>query len=295
MNHPFFSIVIPTYNRVDTIQESIKSVLKQTFENYELIVVDDGSTDNTEKVVSSIQDNRIRYIYQGNAGVSQARNTGATHARGEYLLFLDSDDSFTPRYLEKLHAEFLKGQYIIGFGYARCVDVNGTEISFQEPQKSMELFGQRLAGSFAIAKVFFETTNGYDPKLSYSENTEFFLRLKLQYQWSENSICLVVDEGVIVNSRDSKQRFANYSVSKYKSVGYFLEKHKTYFSQAVEVFLLFKAIYAISAFQNGDVKEAKRSILQVIRKRPFRLKPYLHYLMFNLPFLARRHWGTQKS
>ena len=125
MNYPFFSVIIPTYNRADTIQASIKSVLNQTFENHELIVVDDGGTDNTEKIVTGFQDNRIKYIYQPNSGVSQARNTGAAHARGRYLLFLDSDDSFTPQYLEKLNEEFLQGRFVIGFGFARTVDANG--------------------------------------------------------------------------------------------------------------------------------------------------------------------------
>jgi glycosyltransferase involved in cell wall biosynthesis len=294
MNNPFFSIIIPTYNRANTIQGSITSVLNQTFGAFELIVVDDGSTDNTKEVVSNFRDNRLKYVRQANAGVSQARNTGASQAAGEYLLFLDSDDSFTPRYLEKLHAEFLKGRYIIGFGFARTVDANGKEISFLKPQKSKELFGQRLAGSFAITKSFFKASSGYDPQLSYSENTEFFLRLKLGSQWDEDSICLVPDEGVIVTSRDSRMRFLGYSGSKYKSIGYFLEKHKTYFSQEVEVFLLFKAIYAIGAFQSGDVREAKRAIMHVICRRPFRLKPYLHYLMFSFPFLARLHWGPRE-
>jgi len=95
------SVIVPTYNRADIISETIGSVLNQTYQNFEIIVVDDGSIDNTREIIVNINDPRIKYIYQENAGPSAARNNGIKNAQGEYVAFLDSDDIWLPEKLEK--------------------------------------------------------------------------------------------------------------------------------------------------------------------------------------------------
>ena len=97
------SVVIPTYNRGHVIRKSIESVLNQSFDDIEVIVVDDGSTDDTKLVVHNINDDRVRYIYQHNAGACAARNTGIDCAGGDYIAFQDSDDIW--------HSEKLERQY----------------------------------------------------------------------------------------------------------------------------------------------------------------------------------------
>jgi len=88
---PTVSIIIPTYNRTNMVKEAIQSVLEQTYTDYEIIVVDDGSTDNTRETVTALSD-KIIYIYQQNQGRSYARNHGISLAKGDYIAFLDSDD-----------------------------------------------------------------------------------------------------------------------------------------------------------------------------------------------------------
>ncbi len=96
---PMFSVVIPTYNRADLIRAALDSVFAQEFKDYEVIVVDDGSTDSTREILESY-DNRIRLFTQGNKGPGAARNLGLDHATGEYVTFLDSDDLWFPWTLE---------------------------------------------------------------------------------------------------------------------------------------------------------------------------------------------------
>ena len=99
MQNPFFSIILPTYNRAHMIGKAIESVLAQTYTNWELLIIDDGSTDNTKQVIETYTDNRIRYLYQQNAERSAARNNGIAHAQGQYICFIDSDDYYFANHL----------------------------------------------------------------------------------------------------------------------------------------------------------------------------------------------------
>ena len=103
--NPTFSIIIPTYNRANLLPETIRSVQNQTFEDWECIVVDDGSTDNTKQVVEEIinSDSKIKYVFQENAERSAARNNGIRNSSGVYICFLDSDDNFLSNHLQELH------------------------------------------------------------------------------------------------------------------------------------------------------------------------------------------------
>jgi glycosyltransferase involved in cell wall biosynthesis len=136
-NPPVISVIIPTYNRAHLVGRAIRSVLAQTFQDWELIVVDDGSSDNTEEVVCSFQDPRICYIsHEVNRGGSAARNTGIKVARGEYVSFLDSDDEWLPEKLEKQLACFRNTQ-MEQLGMVVCgridLDEKGEKVTEKNP------------------------------------------------------------------------------------------------------------------------------------------------------------------
>lgn len=86
------SIIIPLYNKAESIKTTLESVLSQSYTDFEVLIIDDGSTDDSKNIVSEIHDDRIRYIYKDNGGVSSARNYGAMNAKSEWLFFLDADD-----------------------------------------------------------------------------------------------------------------------------------------------------------------------------------------------------------
>jgi glycosyltransferase involved in cell wall biosynthesis len=117
---PFFSIIIPAYNRAFILRETIESVQSQSFTNWEIIIVDDGSKDNTKELIASIsqEDSRVRYIYQNNAERSAARNNGSEHAKGSYFLFLDSDDKYAPNHLESLSQSIIQKNYPVALFFS---------------------------------------------------------------------------------------------------------------------------------------------------------------------------------
>lgn len=105
MKRTFFSVIVPLYNKADYIEKALQSVLAQTYTDFELIVVDDGSTDNSLQVVQSIQQLstfNFQLLTETNAGVSTARNNGAKVAKGDYLAFLDADDWWEPTFLDEM-------------------------------------------------------------------------------------------------------------------------------------------------------------------------------------------------
>ena len=119
-----FSIILPTYNRAEMIQNAINSVLKQTYKDWELIIVDDGSTDKTKDVIDKFieKDNRVKYLYQKNQERSAARNNGIKEAKGDWICFLDSDDIYHVNHLEEFknlikQKESKRGLYFSGLSF----------------------------------------------------------------------------------------------------------------------------------------------------------------------------------
>lgn len=144
---PTFSVIIPTYNRSSYLRQTLESVWRQTFNDYEIIVVDDGSTDDTAACLSQISDN-VTVIRQPNSGPGSARNKGAQHACGEYLAFLDDDDLWFPWTLETVselivwndHPALIAAK-LVGF-------TNPAEFNSLEPSKmSVQVFSDYLASS----------------------------------------------------------------------------------------------------------------------------------------------------
>src|ERR1700761_4728013 len=117
MSEPFFSVIIPVYNRADVVTAAIESVLAQSFQDFEIVVVDDGSSDDPQSAIAAIGDPRIRFLRQENQGGGRARNTAIDAARGRYIAPLDSDDIFLPHHLQTMK-DLLDGTTNL-VGYAR--------------------------------------------------------------------------------------------------------------------------------------------------------------------------------
>jgi glycosyltransferase involved in cell wall biosynthesis len=177
------SAIIPTYNRAHVILRSLKSVLAQTTLASEVVVVDDGSTDNTREILAPYLD-RITYIRQENAGVSAARNRGAREAGGEWLAFLDSDDEWLPGKIERQLQELKANPHaILVYGGARIRQPDGSESEGRGTPVS-ELGtalrnGTAIPPSVAVVRRdVFLRVGGFDESLSFGEDWDLWLRLK---------------------------------------------------------------------------------------------------------------------
>jgi glycosyltransferase involved in cell wall biosynthesis len=177
---PFFSIIIPTYNRSATISKTINSIASQQFRDHEIIIVDDGSSDDTEDVIKSLG-NSVRYVAKRNSGPSASRNFGAQVSNGRYLYFLDSDDNAINESLQEFYAGIISEDFP-DLICSEVLRINKHEKLIHEKHQrgnDAEDF-QFLAGSFCISKELFFQIGGYDEKLRHGENSEFKLRLKLR-------------------------------------------------------------------------------------------------------------------
>lgn len=218
---PLVSVVIPAYNRAHSVCRSVESVLRQTYRPLEVIVVDDGSTDNTLEVIGVFGD-LIKVVRQPNAGPSAARNTGVTHAKGEIIAFLDSDDTWKPEKLERQ----VRLMIAAGPRVPCCVCNAETIAGGRRGQNSFEIAGvvsglaegywlnpaDLIASRFllfnqvvAIWRAAFEKTGGFNEAMKILEDHDLAFRLSLLGPWAFISEPMVIKydeaDGIGVQAR----------------------------------------------------------------------------------------------
>jgi glycosyltransferase involved in cell wall biosynthesis len=179
------SVIIPSYNSARFVAQAVDSVLAQTYPDFEVIVVDDGSTDDTQVVLAAYS-GRIRYIRQENRGLAGARNTGFLASRGDYLLFLDSDDLIHPDKLA-LHVSLMEAEPASGLVYSAWQQINadGTQVLGEvRPNRQGQLLKELLrrhffffASAAVLRRECLERVGLFDESLQWSEDADMWLRL----------------------------------------------------------------------------------------------------------------------
>lgn len=218
-----FSIIIPTYNRAHFLPKAIESVLEQTYSNWELIIIDDGSTDNTLDVVENYADERIKYIYQENAERSAARNNGIRHANGEYICFLDSDDYFLKNRLTNLDSFIAKQQSMPFFIITNIKkelnnQIVDNQIGNSSEFKHASLFQNMVTPNMVcIHKSLFDKDLFIEKfKTAYWEDTHLWIRLSVKHGFvffNDNSVVQVEHDSRSINeiSKDKlRKRYADH-------------------------------------------------------------------------------------
>lgn len=189
---PLISVVIPVYNAEKTIRETIESVLNQTFTDFEIIVINDGSQDATVEIVSSIKDPRLKVFSYPNAGQAIARNRGISHAVGEFISFLDADDLWTPDKLEaQLKALKENPQAAVAYSWTNYIDESskflrqGSYVSVSgDVHKNLLVvnFVENGSNPLIRAKALADV-GGFDASVTPAEDWDMWLRLAARYQF----------------------------------------------------------------------------------------------------------------
>lgn len=199
-----FSVIIPTYNRSKFIAKAIQSVRDQDCEDWECLIIDDGSTDNTKEIVEAFTDDRIHYIYQVNQERSAARNNGIKLANGKYICFLDSDDYMLKKHLSHFTKHFSKFDpdktFLISNTY---LNIDGKEIDSESheiitPKTNIENIFLRPFGTqrVCISKPLLELGELFDPKINIGEDTELWSRLAkkgVQFNYTNEFTTVLVE------------------------------------------------------------------------------------------------------
>ncbi len=188
MTTPFFSVIVPVFNRAPVLEKALRSVLAQSCQDFEIVVVDDGSSDSPKTVVDRIGDPRIRFLRQENQGGGMARNTGINAAKGRFIAPLDSDDVFLPLHLERMKLLLDGTENVVG--YARVLVDRGDGRTMLKPPRAIR--SDEDMGEYVLCERGFVPTITtvvereiaqrvrYHPKLRAAEDVDFAIRLALE-------------------------------------------------------------------------------------------------------------------
>lgn len=275
---PKVSVIIPTYNHARYLPDAIESVLGQSFADWEAIVVDDGSRDDTSEVMGRFGDSRLRYVWQENRGLSGARNTGITRARGEHIALLDADDIWEPAFLERSVA-LLERSPDIGATYCgfRYMDAAGNLL----PQSVMKmvsadrfrnelLLGNWLSpGTVLVRASLYRTAGPFDEALRACEDFDMWLRMSVDHSFAGFPDVLLRYRRVGDNMSDDVDRMA-------KALFSVLQKHLGSLEEPVATWTELKR-NAVSTIFNmrvqgylaqGRTAESAESFLWLLQHRP---------------------------
>jgi len=278
---PLISIITPTYNRADFLGQAIDSVLAQTYQRFELLIVDDGSTDSTRELVEAYNDERISYRYQENQGQSVARNLALSIARGDFVCFLDSDNAWFADKLEKSLKAFAEYPDV-DVVYGDCVIIN--EKNEEVSRKNMRRYSGYIAplmlkdnfismNTTMTRRKCFEEMGGLGGKRRVADDYDLWLRFSARYQFYHLpeffAYYRVMDDQI---SSDKVRRFET-------NEAIILDFLKAYpdavtpkqADEGLCVFYTRKARYFASV---GNRKESVAAIAKAIRYNPFAKAPW---------------------
>jgi glycosyltransferase involved in cell wall biosynthesis len=290
---PVFSVVIPTHNRAHLLARAIRSVLAQTFQFFELLIIDDASTDETAQMVKLFVDSRLRYIRrESSGGAAAARNTGIRQAKGEFITLLDDDDEYLPQFLEETYQHFTTASEQVGLSWCGLRRVEDTSSGEQvlsddvwQPKfKSREhahlsfLRSRRIGtnSGICIRKSCFDSIGLFDDTMRKAEDTDFFIRLVRQFDF------VVVPSVLIKIHLHPGPRLTIYDQQMGAAYEKIIEKNIDALRQHPDLWAALHYKTGWLYYHGGDKTKARYFIRQALRRNPFHIKTWLGFLLLEI-------------
>ena len=292
---PQVSVIIPTHNRSHLLRTALGSVVCQTFDDFEIVVIDDHSTDDTKSTVAKFADDRIRYLRnKGKNGPSIARNLGISAALGEYIAFLDDDDEWHNAKLEKqIDLVNRCSQQVCGVYTNRLIVDKKTNHTISDDPGAEVLRGNLLyqlliknpihTSTLLVRKICFKKIGCFDESMRYMEDRDLWIRLAMHWEFEYVDEPLVTayyhgDEHLSHNL-DGQTQGREILLSRYER---FLKKHRKSWSK---MHVCLGAQYC----QLGNMKRGRSKLLAGIKIDPFNKMAYFHLLTSALGATGYRH------
>lgn len=294
---PFFSIIIPLYNKANYITETLKTVINQTFTNFEIIIVNDGSTDNSIKRVTSFKDKRIKIINQKNQGAAAARNKGIDEAKSNLIVFLDADDLWFNNHLEELknlYHDFPNcGMYcnryktkisknkLVSNSYSNSIadDFRGVIPDYFEASLVNRV---SFTSSIMVPREIIKTYHGFDINISSGQDLDLWTKIGIDHFVAISNKTTAIYRFEVADSL-SKTSFLSkklIDLNKFKA----FERENKSLRKFIDIYRL---EYAMQYRIAGDIKKSKNFISDIRSKIPLKTKILLHMPSYVLRLLLK--------
>jgi glycosyltransferase involved in cell wall biosynthesis len=294
---PKIAVIIPLYNKENFIKQTLESVLHQTFTDFEVLIVNDGSTDKSWEIVSEFTDERIRLYNQENSGVSKTRNTGIANASGELIVFLDADDYWYPNHLEEIYQLYLDfpecGIYASRY-FMKISEKHRIQTTYKPAvlddfrgilpdyfAASMH-FRVGLTSAIAIPKKVFQNEFLFNPELNGHEDLELFTKIAIEKDVAVSD-AFTVEYNFAVENQLSKIQFIQKKIIRFNQFERFEKKNSS-----LKKFLdLYRLEYGLQFRIIGELEESKLYLKGITSKIPFKTKVLLKTPSFLLQTLVK--------
>ena len=280
---PKVSVILPTYNRAHLVGRAIESVFKQSYSDLELIVVDDGSTDNTQSDIKKFSDSRFRYVAVSHGGGAAARNAGIQAAKGQFIAFQDSDDEWFPSKLEKQMNLFSESNSEVGAVYCGFYKIGRDGMRKYYPgeevhKKEGMIYRELLSGNFittqsaVVRRECLDKVGCFDISLPGMQEWDLWIRVSEYYLFG------YVPEALLVTY------FTDDSITSNQSGR--LKAKEIIFNKYTDAFRQYPKIYSSHAYAighalalKGDMSESKHYLLESFKKRPWSMRSLISYIL----------------
>jgi len=275
---PKVSVIIPTYNRARFLSLALASVLNQTFQDFEIIVIDDNSQDNTQEVIVGFSDRRIRHIHhETNKGVASARNTGIINSHSGHIAFLDDDDEWFPHKLEVQLDLLGKSSPIIGAVYSGIFRVErpkGNVLDHILPKKRGDIFNEMIiencvchTSTLLIRRECFQKVGLFDVNIDYGEDYDMWLRISQKYHFD------YIEEPLVKFSIQNNGLSSNYAL-RLNGAEMLLKKHSKLYETNRKTYSYRYFSIGVLHCYNGNVKRGREFFLKAVKLYPFEIRYY---------------------